>query len=355
MEIKNIVNIAIWIILIAYSIKTVFKKDEEKDIPTTLILGGLGVFTSDLDFLINYINPSANISENTNNVLYIIGLILIILGIAMNYLSNKQHHVFNLLGENNKKELINNNYKVQNITTGIIRERSIDIMRLSEGKEMNEEINESMINIILNETNIINNYAVNNGIYLTSMASIPHSILFGTYLTDKKTIKYLNYNNSISEYVLLPNKVQKKQKINLNIDEKLSRINPEDCSEVLVSISGTFTVHEKDISEFQLNNHVSIETSDILQNNISSQEEVVSIAHEIVSTLMDLSKTYDVIHIVAAIPGMLSIELGRKIRSRDNQLKEIIVYHYNVKSNPKYEYGIVINGNSKNKLIERGI
>lgn len=355
MTLDNILNFIV-IVLLVYTFFIKPKTEEPKDISIYLIVAAFGILATEHLEVLSFIIPNSNISTELTVFDYVIAFTALISGIYLNYTERKQYHVFNLLGENNKKELIDNNYKVKNINTGIIRERSIDFMRLSEGEKMTEEINESMKDIITSETTIINNYATNNEIYLTSMASIPHTILFGSYLTNSKTIKHLNYNNSDSQYVLLPNEAREKKQLNLSINKQLNKTNTEEAKEVLVSISGTFTIHEEDILDLLIENKVSIETNNTVENNITSQKEIIDIANEIVSTLIELSKTNDVIHIVAAISGMLSIELGRKIKNRDNQLKEIIVYHYNAQSKPKYIYGIVVNGiKRKGEFIERGI
>lgn len=354
MDIDTIVNIVIWIILLAYFFKTIFTKDENKDIPTMLILGGLGIFSSDIDFIMNYINPSVNISEDTNKFLYIIALFLIILGIVMNYFEKQQHHVFNLLGENNKKELIDENFRVKNIRSGVIYERSIDFMMLIEFQEMDNKTNELVNKLIDKEANIINKYPFRDNIYLTSMASIPYTILFGTYIENKSNITYLNYNRFNSEFELLPNKVRKNKKLKLNIEENFCKSKTNNSREILVSISGTFKIHESDLADFNLPNSAKISMNVIDENNISSQQEIINIANEIVNYLINISKEFDTIHVIAAIPGMLSLEIGKNIKNRGNQLKRTVIYHYIAQSQPKYKYGIVVNGEEKGKLIERG-
>lgn len=353
MDIDSIISCVIWIILFIYFFKTIFTKDEEKDIPTMLILGGLGIFSSEIDFLMNYINPDVNVSELTNNISYIIGLILIILGIVMNYLEKKQHHVFNLLGENNKKELIDDNFKVKNIKNGVIHERSIDFMVVVELQKMDNKTNELVNKLINKEARIINNYPFKDNIYLTSMASIPYTVLFGTYLEEKSNIKYLNYNRFNSEFELLPNKVKKKKNLKINIEEDFCESNTNDSSEILVSISGTFKVHESDLADFNLSNRMNISMDVIDESNISSQQEIINIANEIVNRLINISKKFTTIHVAAAIPGMLALEIGRVIKNRSNQLQQIVFYHYIAQSKPRYKYGIVVNGENKGKLKER--
>ncbi len=353
MDIDNIISILIWIVLFIYFLKTIFTKNEGKDLPTMLILSGLGIFSSEIDFLMNYINPDVNVTEVTNNLLYIIGLILVILGIVMNYFEKKQHHVFNLLGENNKKELIDDDFKVKNIRNGVIYERSIDFMVVVELQKMNNETNELVNKLISKEARIINNYPFRDNIYLTSMASIPYTVLFGTYLEDKSNIKYLNYNRFNSEFELLPNKVKKKKSLKINVEEDFCESKTNDSSEILVSISGTFKVHESDLIDFNLSNRMKISMNVIDENNISSQQEVTNIANEIVNSLINISKEFDTIHVAAAIPGMLALEIGRVIKNRSNQLEKIVFYHYIAQSKPRYKYGIVVNGENKGKLKER--
>lgn len=326
------------------------KKDEPKDISTYLITSAFGLTALDHLAILNFLNPDINLSMELNMFDYSIVFIALISGLILNWREKKSYQVFNLLGENIKQELISDNYKIKNIGVGIVRERSIDFMKLLERKGMSEEVDNAVRTMIEHEAEIINNYSISGDIYITSMASIPYTVLFGMHLTDSNLIRYVNYNRLGSEYRLLPNKKRISKLLPLDINKELSS-----SKELLVAISVTARITEEDISDFNIDNKMSISTKCIKENVIESQGEIKTIANEIVSILVDLSKTNDEIHIVAAIPGMLSVELGKVIRNRNNQLSQINVYHYNAQSKPKYKYGIVINSSDESKkIIERG-
>lgn len=332
--------------------------DKQINMSMGLITGAFTMLSTEVELLMHYFNPSIVAPSEPSTSAYIFAGVSLVLGVVLNAFEKKQHQVFNLLGENNKKELIDNNYKIKGIWNGVVRERSIDFMSLANLSDMNNDANMLMVNIIKDEAANINNFPQKENIYITSMASIPYTVLFGSYLDEKKNARYINYNRFDSEFVLLPDKpklIRKGKPVKLKIEEHLTELKKQDVQEVLVSISGTFTIHEKDIEDFQINNRVSISTSTTTENNMATQVEVTEAANEIMDYLMGLSKTYDVIHIVAAIPGMLSVELGKTIRNRGNQVSEVIVYHYNNQTKPKYKFGVIINGDNKNKLKERGI
>lgn len=354
MNIENMVQGIVWLLIIIYFFRTMFKKEEEKDIPTLLITGGLSIFFTDIDFLLNLVNSDSKGFRYTDIIQYVFGLTLIVIGSFISYREKKQYHVFNLLGENNKIELIKNDFKVKNIKTGIVRERSIDFMLLLESQKMNEKTNELINKIIRRETETINNYPVKDNIYLTSMAAIPYTVLFGTYLSNRSNIKYINYNRLESEFELLPNEIKKRKRLNINVEKDFCESRTNSSNEVLVSISGTFHIHETDLSKFDVTNQVKISFDNIIENNLSSQQEIVTIANEIVNELINISKRFSSIHVAAAIPGMLSLELGRCIKNRENQLQQIIFYHYIAQYNSRYKYGIVVNGNNKEELIKKG-
>lgn len=333
-------------------------KEKTKNLSLWLISGAFTMLTAESEVFMYYFVSEESAPSEPSVYAYIFAGIALIAGIIINLYEKEQHQVFNLIGENNRKELINNNYKVKGIKTGVIRERSIDFMSLANFKKIDDNTNQLMVNVIKDEATNINHYPQNKNIYITSMASIPHSVLFGTYLNEKKNTKYINYNRDASSFVLLSAKYNlrnKRKQVSLTIEERLSETEVSDKKEVLVAISGTFPIHDSDIEDFQLKDRIYISTSNITQNNLTTQEEVISISSEIIDCLLNLSKTYEVIHIVAAIPGMLSVEIGKLIRNRGNQLSEIIVYHYNNQSKPKYKFGVTVNGESKNKLIERRI
>lgn len=349
MKIKYLIELIV-ILLIIYAIIVNPKKDEPKDISAYLITSAFGLTALDHLAILNFLNPDANISMELNLFDYSIILIALISGIILSLKEKNSYQVFNLLGENIKKELINDNYKIKNIGVGIVRERSIDFMKLLETQEMSEEVDGAVRTMIKHEAEIINNFSTNGDIYIASMASIPYTVLFGMHLMDNNSIKYVNYNRLESEYKLLPNKKRKSELLPLDISKTLSSSN-----ELLVVISITAKITEEDISDFNIDNKVSISTQCIKENVIESQEEIKTIANEIVSILVDLSKANNGIHIVAAIPGMLSVELGKVIRNRNNQLSQINIYHYNAQSKPRYKYGIVINSKDESKkIIERG-
>jgi len=347
--------IAIIIILVIWAVLINPKQEEPKNLSMYLVVMSFGLLGTDHLEVLNFLNPQLDISTELNWMEYSISIFSLVMGVWLNINEKKQYQVFNLLGENNKQSLASNNYKIKKIGVGVVRERIIDFMLPIEEKGWNKDTNDLINEIIRRETEYLEGFPILEDIYITSMASIPYTILFGVRLDNKKTVKYIDYAmNKVSSkhsYVLLPDKVKNQKKSALKIVESLN-----DGEELLLSLSVTYEVKQNAIEDFNIENQVTISRENIGENVIKSQEEVRNIANQVVSYLINNSSNIKKIHVVAAIPGMLAVELGRVIRNRSNSLPNIIVYHYNARSTPVYEYGILVNNKNKvAELIERRV
>lgn len=348
----KIVLKSIIIVLIIWSILINPKLDEPKNLSMYLVAMSFALLATDHLEVLNFLSPELNISTELNWIDYAIAIFSLSIGIWLNIYEKKQYYAFNLLGENNKKMLASNNYKVKNLNTGIVRERSIDFMLPVEETGMQKYTNNIVNEMIRREVEHLESFPSEKEIYIISMASIPYTILFGGSLNNKKTIKYIDYKRNVidsnSSFVLLPNKVRDSKSVPLKIEEEF-----QNSEFLLLSLSVTYKITESDIKDFDIANQIHISTANIEENIISSQDEVRTIANQVVNHIINNIDMIQEVHIAAAIPGMLAFELGRVIRNRGNSFPKAIVYHYNTHSNPKYRYGIIVNGEEKGRLIDR--
>ena len=189
--------------------------------------------------------------------------------------------------------------------------------------------------------------------YVTGMSPIPYEVFAGTFLNGSNVNDYLEYDSQkTNTFYALKNRCSILQKLfgkhilEIKVSENL--LKTEDLN-LIISVSSEIT--DNNVIQFQSFSKVKIELSEIKDNVIKEKEQLIELKNAI-SSLMEQygKKGYKRIHITAAIPTCLAVEIGKEIAHLENRLPEIVVYHYNNKSKKKYPFGLIVNGSQKGSL-----
>lgn len=125
------------------------------------------------------------------------------------------------------------------------------------------------------------------------------------------------------------------------------------ATEMLVSVATTFSINDKDLEVFQLDNKsiIKLWTDAFGFDVIQSQNQVDEYVSIIMKKLRHITenRTIEKVHLVLATSVSMTFALGRSVSK--NYDPEIIVYHYDATTSSKYPWGISIFKNSSDSLV----
>jgi hypothetical protein len=198
------------------------------------------------------------------------------------------------------------------------------------------------------------NYASNSSnAYFTGMSPIPYEVYAGTFLNGSNVNEYLEYDSKIS------NKFYKLKKTS-SIIKKFISPNPlsvdvtkniTGCSELNFVIEVTSIISSEDLSQFHSFSNLKIGVRQNKDNLIREFDQLNDLKNRISSMMEKYGKNgINRIHITAAIPSCLAVEIGKEIAQLGNRLPEVVIYHYVRSSEKKYPFGLIVNGSHKGEL-----
>lgn len=355
-----IVVLAIVVGILIYKIKG---ESKESCPGTILISSGVGLIVSSFpslsNRLIDLISACLHIDFGSNsNEMYIsigCGFVLIIMGIFYNKNIKDRFYIFNMFSKDKIFIGQHPNYNDLKLVDFKIREHIVDIVRaFNEGKDMTLEKCNYIAEEIREKAECFLNQSKECNKGFTGMAPIPFTILAGTFLSGTEIDRYFEYNMFNKRYYELKKSKIKKNKIQpLVVNQQVRDSNSKD---VLVTLAITIKPLDSDLIQFNNMDSINIEMIEPKNNAIVYKQQLDLYTKQIVDELVNLSSLYpklERIHLVAAIPSCISIELGRLISKNRNRLPQIISYHYIRGNSPRYAFGIVITENEKGKLIEQ--
>ncbi|MDK2801276.1 MAG: hypothetical protein PWQ70_2895 [Clostridiales bacterium] len=298
-----------------------------------------------------------NASPKVDYIQLIIGIILIIGGIGLRHYSKNKLYILNINGYFDKR--VENSRQELNLGDFEFKEREIDFIRIYNKAVQNctlKYVAEDIVDEIKQKITSFKDESKNFKRGYTGIAPIPFIMLAGTFFKREKIDEYFEYDKKEThKYYRLTNAKRffKKNKYpilrsNTNIDNLYKQI-----TEVVLAISITNRITTSDLSQFNGKAVVGLSVDNPDDNIIRYKEqliEYVKIIQNIIKELKDKLPMIKKIHLVYAGQSCLAFELGKIID--DQQMPQIINYHYYNQGQYKYPWGIIMNGNYTGKYVE---
>lgn len=358
-------NVVIAIVLIviaaaAYFIN-LFSGKEEDSVSNTLILTGISLIASGIpaisDAVVDCIFQLLSLQspENEDGYLFraIIGLALVVLGLALKVNLKKRIYVLNMYGIAAQKDIDEPKALADlKLAEHKVKEQIIDFVQLfNGGTAINPTSNKAICKQIENATAKFSAKATEQKkTYFTGMAPIPYTVYAGTFLETAKIEQYFEYNAHDGKYYSLKSK-EKNEWENLSVTFPQS---PDaSVTEIVLAISISHKVRDADLSQFSMDIvHLSLNTpKDNVIKNIKQLKEYKSVMDDVIQNqLIAKYPNLKTIHIAASIPSCVSVELGKIIGMRTNRMPDIVVHHYISSNTPCYAFGLHVNGANKGEL-----
>lgn len=234
-------------------------------------------------------------------------------------------------------------------------ENDIDFTMLFDiSGKISNPINKKICDMIYNKcTSFIGVASKSKTAYVTGMSPIPYEVFAGTFLNGSNVNDYLEYDSKDSKkFYALKNRCSILQKFfgkhTLDYNDSENLIESKELN-FIISVSSQIT--DEDVNQFQTFSNYKIELCEIKDNAITEKEQLIELKNSICHLMEQYGKKgYKRIHITAAIPTCLAVEIGKEIAHYGNRLPEIVVYHYVKTSEKKYTFGLIVNGSQKGSL-----
>jgi hypothetical protein len=311
--------------------------------------------------LLNWIQKRLDMTAAESNlpdfICVFIGFILLILGI---WLRKKERQVkiklpvLNMLGMQYQAYVSQRGCE-NKLSKNEFDEKVIDFRILFDKTgQISEGDNKKICEMIKNECSSFVSFTSNSECaYFTGMSPIPYEVYAGTFLNGSNVNEYLEFDskNSKKFYKLEKTSATQKELISPNPFHINETENIIESTELNLSIEVTSKISSGDLDQFQSLSSLKIGLQQNKDNLIREIEQLNSLKNRI-SRLMEEygKKGINRIHITAAIPSCLAVEIGKEIVQLGNRLPEVVVYHYVRTSEKKYPFGLIVNGARKGEL-----
>ena len=312
-------------------------------------------FTDIPSILLNWVQTRLGVSPSefalSDGYYFVFGVILLLIS---KYLFQQKRPLLNMLGIYSQTHV--NQVGCSGELTGVeFDERFVKFTKLiDKSGKTTQSSNKNICEEIEDECKLLVGAALKSKrAYVTGMSPIPYEVYAGTFLNGSNVNDYLEYDSKGSKkfYALkkrcsILQKLFGKHILAMEVSEDLSET--EDLN-LIISVSSKIT--DEDVIQFQSFSNVKVDLSEIRDNAIKEKEQLTELKNAISSLMEKYGKIgYKRIHITAAIPTCLAVEIGKEIAHLGNRLPEIVVYHYVKTSENKYPFGLIVSGKKKGSL-----
>ena len=347
-------------LLIGFIVSKYVRRNLETKISTKMISSGLmlilGAFPRIQIQIIGLVSDFREILE-TNYTMIACGIVLIFAGLYYEFNIREKIYILNMLGIPVQREISDEkNIHALKLADYKVKEYVIDMFGIYDN-EMDEKRNKIIVQKIKKCTETFCNRSKEFRAGFTGMAPIPYTIYAGLYLANGDVRRYFEYKRQESKYYELRKK--KKRRDRISDIEILKKENPDkQTKEIVLALSVTRNIQNSDLIQFEQMDTIHIYTKETKDNLITSLEQLDKYAvfiNQEIEALKQIYPNLNVVHLVAAIPSCLSLELGKLFALNSHRLPRVISYHYVSTGNVKYPFGIVVSDGEeryRGKLIK---
>jgi hypothetical protein len=314
-----------------------------------------------LESLIAFIAPICGIenAQNSETYLYVCmaaGFALIAFGIIVLVKLREHIYVLNMVGISKREVSDKKAIKELKLADYKVKEQILDIIPVfGDGQKIDDRANKYIIDYIETDAKKFSDKTNNEKSCFTGMAPIPYTVYAGTYLGTINLSRYFEFNRLDGEFYY---ELKKKRLLTKKWTELKEVTTPKsnESTEVVLAIGISHSVLSEDLIQFNGVDVIRLEIEQPKDNVITCNAQLLEYKRVINSFLDEkLKQRYNMlkkVHLVAAIPSCVALEIGKSIGMGTNRMPEIVVYHYISSSEKKYPYGIFVSGSKKGKLIK---
>lgn len=367
MDIKNIIIFLLLIIIVIggfFLYKQIKSNKKQESFTTTVLTLGFSLITmSSSDWMdkglvaigvITKYDDAMKLGGDFNWAYFIVGFILIIVGLFMWLYSKKRLYILNINAYSSKKlEDYISNLKLDNSD---FREREIDFIQIYKkifSRNLDDESYECIKAEIEEKVTAFRNETAKVKRGYTGIAPIPFIMYAGTFLNRIKIDEYYEFDKIDTNNYYLLNKSKNaypELKLKTNINQLYINKN-----KVVIAISLTQQIEDNVLNQFVSScNIVKIGVDNPDDNTIRYTDQLESYIDKIFDVIEQIKVKIPNVEISIVYSGQscLALEIGKRCFD-DTRIPETTVYHFDIQNtDKKYPWGIIINGSNKGKLIK---
>lgn len=298
--------------------------------------------------------PILNSSEQFIWVCMALGVVLIVFGCVITARMKEPVYILNMVGQSKREINTDENERSLHIAGYKIKEQVVDIIPIfGNGDKIDKKTNGFIVQQIEDEVKRFSNRTEGKKSCFTGMAPIPYMVFAGTLLANANISRYFEYERHQSEsYYELSKKNPRKKWLKL---EEVGSVQESTEEEVVLAVGISHQILDDDLKIFGKKPVIRLEVSTPGDNLIRYKEQLLEYKNVVYQYIEEiLKKRYKnlkTIHLVTAIPGCLSLEIGKAVGAGRNRVPQIAVYHYISSAERKYSFGLYVSGSSKGKLV----
>lgn len=363
---KIIIGGLIIILLVTLFIIIKQTKENKKQESFVTIIFSTGVsliFTSSSDWLdkvlvgigvITKYDNAIELGGTFNWAYFILGCILIFIGILMFCFNKRKLYVLNINAYTSKR--LENYISKLKTDNSDFREREIDFIQIYKrvfSKKPDKTSYECIKAEIEEKVTAFRNETVNIKRGYTGIAPIPFVMYAGTFLDRVKIDNFYEFDKiETNKYYVLSSK-KNKEFPELKLKTNITQLDRSKNKVVLV-ISLTKEIEDNVLNQFIADHNIVRLSIDNPQDNaIRTMKQLESYTELIFEKIEEIKNeiTNVEVDIVYSGQSCLALEIGKRCFD-STRIPKITCYHYEYQNNIKYPWGIIMNGAEKGKLIK---
>jgi hypothetical protein len=293
-------------------------------------------------------------STKVNMPQLIVGIVVFIIGLTMQYYSRHRLYILNINGYYEIQ--IENHMKDLGLSRFEFKEKEINFIKMY-NNGINEQRASDIVDEISHRVANFKNESLDVKRGYTGIAPVPFIMLAGTIFTRDSIQEFYEFDKKKDHYYKLTsinrnikNLFRKKIYPSLKLKTNIGNID-ENAKEVVIAVSVTASIQPSALTQFSAP-FVNLSIDSPHDNVIIYKEQLQDYRCKVYDTILEIQKKMpDLkrIHLLYCGQSCLAFEIGEMVD--DRRMIEIVSYHFNMQSSVKYPWGLVVNGESKGHLI----
>ena len=298
------------------------------------------------------------VPKSSNSILYLIsGFLFIILGIVLRKNLKDKVFVLNMYGLVKRDISDRKAVKDLKLADYKLKEQIIDFISVFNTGNIDNKDNSIICRYLWEEISKFKNRTEDRISCFTGMAPIPYTVYAGTFLGGTNVNRYFEFNRHVGEKYYELKKARLFNKKWPKLNEMFLESVKSTATDVLLTISISHSISQPDLKQFGNMDIVKLQLDEPKDNVIEYYQQLLEYKKAIYDSIdVNIKNKYPnlhTIHLVASIPSCISIEIGKSIGVNTNRIANVIVYHYVNNSDPKYTFGIYVNGSNKGQMYNQ--
>lgn len=278
----------------------------------------------------------------------IFGILFVGLGIYFFRYNKHRIYILNLNGYFSNR--VEDSFRDLKLGRFEFKEREVDFSDTNKA-EMTAARSDEIVSFLARNVTSFCKQSYGFQIGYTGTAHIPFVAVAGTHLKRMIIDQYYEFDKKITgRFKRLEKRKRGFPELKVFEDEGSFESCPKSA---VIAVSTTTPITDSQLSQFNDSGVFRLYIENPKDNSIVNQNQLLSYRNIVIRTIEELSQKHpsvERVHLVCSTQSCLVLEIGKTIEDYRNI--QVVVYHFDSQANPKYPWGLVINGSDKGMFIK---